>query len=311
MGALVVFDLTNRKSFECVREWLEELEEKAPQNIVKVLVGNKADLSAEGKRAVPKEEAEKLAKEYEISYIETSARTGKHVRKAFIELTRQVVECVRELEMQCTYTPTPSPCHMDANRKKRRGDHDQEEKEEKALREGDKDLKDGVYTTSINHALSNGDLDVIQLADTSPVENRHGAYSLFSQAISFLPSSLQHLLLQKRRRRVVSTNRNIYHLFHFNEHPHSNALPFSLDQQESQEGRRRRKSQEDEEEREEKDDEETTRWKGEEREEEKEGERERRRKTEVERIRDYPYISRGMQFRRYAIDDQLDRCLDV
>lgn len=256
-------------------------------------------------QAVSKEDAERLAKEYEISYIETSARTGKHARRAFIELTRQVVECVRELEMECTYTSTPSPGHTGGNRRKRGGDHDEDEDKfrREEVYEG---LDDSACTTSINHALSNGELDVIQLADTSPVENTHGA-SLFSQAISFLPSSLQHLLLQKRRRRITSSNRSIHHLFHLDEHPHSNALFFSLEEQESQEGRRRRRSQDEDE-----NDEEATRWKSEEREEENEGARERERgKREVERIRDYPYISRGMQFRRYAIDDQLDRCLDV
>jgi Ras-related protein Rab-1A len=44
-GALIVFDTTDKQSFENVKQWLQELEDKAPKNIEIILVGNKIDLS--------------------------------------------------------------------------------------------------------------------------------------------------------------------------------------------------------------------------------------------------------------------------
>ncbi|EPR56549.1 putative Ras-related protein Rab2BV [Toxoplasma gondii GAB2-2007-GAL-DOM2] len=138
MGALVVFDITKRESFESVQSWLRELEDRAPQNVQKVLVGNKADVE---NRAVSREEARRLAGEHNLHYIETSAKTGQHVRTAFVDLTLQVLRCLRQLELQCTYTS---------------------------------DKVDGQSDTSrINHALSNGTLDVVQLAE-GPVERQGG-----------------------------------------------------------------------------------------------------------------------------------------
>lgn len=61
-GALLVFDLTNRKSFESLKEWLRDARTLANPNIIIVLVGNKADL--EQNRQVPFMEASKLANEF-------------------------------------------------------------------------------------------------------------------------------------------------------------------------------------------------------------------------------------------------------
>ncbi len=69
-GIVVVFDLGNRKSFENVNYWLEEIKNNY-KNVVIVLFGNKCDID---ERAVTTEEIQKLVKENNLTYYETSAK---------------------------------------------------------------------------------------------------------------------------------------------------------------------------------------------------------------------------------------------
>ena len=87
-GALLVFDLTNRHSFDNVQEWLNDARSNCNTPITVMLVGNKVDL--ESKRQVSKEEASTFAKENGLVYIETSAKTAQNVDDAFIK-TAQVI----------------------------------------------------------------------------------------------------------------------------------------------------------------------------------------------------------------------------
>jgi small GTP-binding protein len=71
-GAILTFDITNRKSYERIIYWLDELKQKKNlDDMGLVLVGNKSDLS--DNREVSFEEAEKFAKDINIKYFETSA----------------------------------------------------------------------------------------------------------------------------------------------------------------------------------------------------------------------------------------------
>ena len=71
-GAILTFDITNRKSYERIFYWLDELKQKKNiDDMGLVLVGNKSDLS--DIREVSFEEAEKFAKDINIKYFETSA----------------------------------------------------------------------------------------------------------------------------------------------------------------------------------------------------------------------------------------------
>ncbi|XP_069468738.1 ras-related protein Rab-39B [Ambystoma mexicanum] len=95
VGGLLLFDITNRRSFQNVHEWLEEAKVHVqPYQIVFVLVGHKCDLDTQ--RQVTRHEAEKLAAAYGMKYIETSARDAINVEKAFTELTRDIYELVRK-----------------------------------------------------------------------------------------------------------------------------------------------------------------------------------------------------------------------
>ncbi|XP_004466059.2 ras-related protein Rab-39B [Dasypus novemcinctus] len=98
VGGLLLFDITNRRSFQNVHEWLEETKVHVqPYQIVFVLVGHKCDLDTQ--RQVTRHEAEKLAAAYGMKYIETSARDAINVEKAFTDLTRDIYELVKRGEI--------------------------------------------------------------------------------------------------------------------------------------------------------------------------------------------------------------------
>lgn len=95
-GALLVFDLSRRSTFESVTAWLNDLRQIAEDKIVVILVGNKSDLAdAEGgnKRAVTKEEAEDWCRrEGVMRYVETSAKSGEGVERAFLEVAERIYQ---------------------------------------------------------------------------------------------------------------------------------------------------------------------------------------------------------------------------
>ncbi|KAK6291177.1 hypothetical protein J4Q44_G00384200 [Coregonus suidteri] len=101
VGGLLVFDLTNRASFEHVQEWHAEVcEHVKPHTVLFVLVGHKNDRVAQGERVVGHNEAEKLAGQLGMPYIEASAKTGQCVTEAFELLTRRVYQGLLSGEVQ-------------------------------------------------------------------------------------------------------------------------------------------------------------------------------------------------------------------
>jgi Ras-related protein Rab-2A len=92
-GALLVFDISRRPTFDHVTDWLNDLRQIAESDIVVVLVGNKNDLAAgdENKREVTKEEAEEWAKTNGVlEYVETSAKSGDGVERAFGRVAERI-----------------------------------------------------------------------------------------------------------------------------------------------------------------------------------------------------------------------------
>ena len=101
-GILLVYDTTDRESFEHVDSWLQEVNKYANDNTVKVLIGNKVDKD----RVVSTEEGRKKAESLGLSFIETSAKASDHVEEAFALMSRQLV---RIREQQTSTLPVSSP----------------------------------------------------------------------------------------------------------------------------------------------------------------------------------------------------------
>merc|ERR1712243_10520 len=88
-GFLCVFSITEEDSFQATQEFREQiLRVKSDSNIPFILVGNKADLS--GSRQVQLATANSKATEWQVPYVETSAKTRENVDKVFYDLMREI-----------------------------------------------------------------------------------------------------------------------------------------------------------------------------------------------------------------------------
>jgi len=92
VGALLVYDITNRSSFEHIPLWMMEARRHIePHRPVFALVGCKLDLvSSGGRREVTREEARAFAEQNGMHHVETSAKTGANVEEAFHAVTQEV-----------------------------------------------------------------------------------------------------------------------------------------------------------------------------------------------------------------------------
>eukprot|EP00928_Gymnodinium_smaydae_P061460 TRINITY_DN45526_c0_g1_i1.p1 TRINITY_DN45526_c0_g1~~TRINITY_DN45526_c0_g1_i1.p1 ORF type:complete len:215 (+),score=53.79 TRINITY_DN45526_c0_g1_i1:103-747(+) len=85
-GAIVVYDITNRNSFLNTAKWIEDVRSERGAEVVIFLVGNKTDLA--DRRQVSTEEGEEKAKENNVHFIETSAKSGKEIKTLFRQLAQ-------------------------------------------------------------------------------------------------------------------------------------------------------------------------------------------------------------------------------
>ncbi|KAJ7307316.1 hypothetical protein JRQ81_009324 [Phrynocephalus forsythii] len=89
MGIILVYDITDEKSFENIQNWMKSIKENASAGVERLLLGNKCDM--ENKRKVPRERAEKLSKEHGIRFFETSAKSSINVEEAFNTLAQDIL----------------------------------------------------------------------------------------------------------------------------------------------------------------------------------------------------------------------------
>lgn len=89
-GIVLVYDVTDRDSFENVRTWMQEISKNADKHANVMLVGNKCDM--EDQRKVSKEEGEALAREQKIPFVETSAKSDINVTECFYTIAKSVKE---------------------------------------------------------------------------------------------------------------------------------------------------------------------------------------------------------------------------
>jgi Ras-related protein Rab-11A len=93
-GALIVYDTTQKTSFENIDKWMAEIKDKSSKDMKLMIVGNKTDLKDE--RQVKTEEALVKAKDLEAPIMEASALDGSNVKEAFYDLLKEMYKEIRK-----------------------------------------------------------------------------------------------------------------------------------------------------------------------------------------------------------------------
>lgn len=95
-GIIVVYDCTDQETFSNLKQWLEEIDRYACDNVNKLLVGNKNDQTS--KKAVEYETAKEYADHLKIPFLETSAKNGANVEQAFLTMATEIKKRVTKDE---------------------------------------------------------------------------------------------------------------------------------------------------------------------------------------------------------------------
>ncbi|KAK8808498.1 hypothetical protein WA158_008399 [Blastocystis sp. Blastoise] len=93
-GIIIVYDVTDQDSFNNVKQWLHEIDRYANENVNKLLVGNKCDLTA--KKVIGYETAKEFADSLGIEFVETSAKNATNVETAFLTMAREIMKKQRD-----------------------------------------------------------------------------------------------------------------------------------------------------------------------------------------------------------------------
>ncbi|OHT06956.1 Ras family protein [Tritrichomonas foetus] len=97
-AVFLVFDVTNRESFNHLGTWVEDATQLSPKTAIKVLVGNKTDLDAQ--RQVSTAEAKDFADQHGLTLFETSALSGDRIDDTFIETAHAVLDKINSGEIE-------------------------------------------------------------------------------------------------------------------------------------------------------------------------------------------------------------------
>ena len=100
-GILLVFDLTNNKSFNNIKKWINEVENNSDNKTKKILVGNKVDMK--DNIQVSKNDIDNLCKKKKIKYIEVSGKNNTNVNEAFETLVNLIIDKKSNEELIADY----------------------------------------------------------------------------------------------------------------------------------------------------------------------------------------------------------------
>ena len=96
--AFIVYDITDKKSFENVLTWLNECRDMCYKDILICLIGNKSDL--EGKRVISYEEGKNFADENNLLFFETSAKNGSNIQECFNQSASILVDKIEKGQLK-------------------------------------------------------------------------------------------------------------------------------------------------------------------------------------------------------------------
>lgn len=88
MGIMLVYDVTDERSFNNIRNWIRNIDQYASEGVNKILIGNKCD-DVE-RRVVERERGAELAREYGLKFMETSAKNNVNVDEGFLSLAKDI-----------------------------------------------------------------------------------------------------------------------------------------------------------------------------------------------------------------------------
>ena len=95
-GIILIYDVTSRKTYENIKNWVSQIKEEVSEKVTIILVGNKID--DEKNRKVTTEEGENMAKECRLDFFETSAKSGVNIDSTFNELVKKTVEKYNKID---------------------------------------------------------------------------------------------------------------------------------------------------------------------------------------------------------------------
>ena len=118
-GILLMYDITKKKSFESITNWMESIKDIKEESFPIVLVGNKTDLK--DKREVQKEEGKEIATKYGIDFFEISNKDGINIEESCLSLVKKIIEYKEkniELEKDDEYEINDKKTYNSENLKK-------------------------------------------------------------------------------------------------------------------------------------------------------------------------------------------------
>ena len=109
-GIMIVYDLSNRQSFQNIESWLDNIDKFAPKKLQKILVGAKCDL--ESQREISFEEGVKFAEKHGLDFMETSAKESLNVDSAFGKLIDQILKNFEVISEAAEATTSKKTCSI-------------------------------------------------------------------------------------------------------------------------------------------------------------------------------------------------------
>ncbi|XP_068150580.1 ras-related protein Rab-30 [Drosophila tropicalis] len=85
---ILVYDISCQPTFDCLPDWLREIQEYANSKVLKILVGNKTDRDD---REIPTQIGEEFAKQHDMYFLETSAKEAENVERLFYEIAAELI----------------------------------------------------------------------------------------------------------------------------------------------------------------------------------------------------------------------------